>query len=1518
MKSDTLLDYAVFQLSPKRSRCELFVSGDGKTEKLASGLLKPFATHLKVAEEQLAQAAPSIKLEVEKHISSGTWFTKGTLERFVRFVSTPEVLELVNTFDAEMSQLEAARRIYSQGVGDQLSSALGGDEGGVTEAADITKKELLRAIDVRLVAVKQDLTTACARASAAGFTPDTVSELQLFADRFGAPRLNEACNKFISLSQRRPDLIKTWKAGGDDHTVRSSSGSDMSVDDSTEETVRSDGIHQLQHQAQQQQQQTSQERNTTPNLELQFKPSSHQRQSSLSFPVRRSLREPGSERDDGGGESEARIEKETKQESVTESSQTNQPARRLSVQDRINLFENKQKEQSGSGGKVVVGKPGELRRLPSDVSSAPQVVEKAVLRRWSGASDMSIELSNERKDTESAATTPCSSSNSQAQSSMFSIVSEDKGIKGPRDKVTSYKAELRVPPGRVEDSALKDTANSQPQVGGFPTREENVELKDSEARLNVFSESSEDVKIRDKPASRPRFNNTFSEQAENVGWKGQMPSDTHSQSVTGGGEDSDLKDQASSQIRFRSYPARVEQVGMQDQSSSLNLSRTSSIGAGHAGAKDQPTSQAMFGGLTARRDDVHLKDHAASKTKFETSVNTMDDVEVGGQLVGQALSRAGSTSTVDTKLNLKESSVSQVKPKAFLGKFGSSTETTNLAASESQYKIFDGSSLASQSRWRSFPGKIEEVGKKELVSSESKFGGFPTEVEDFSVQGMRLLKQSSLSEQSKRLQEKRSESIPNNTTGEPVIPTRKVMESLEMFSSAATAPVEQVQKVRQSKGNQELNDELQMKANELEKLFAAHKLRVPAEQLGSARRSKVANVQDEQTASDTHGKPTELTPVQLHEKNPVKEPFGSSSKADFDVGSLMKMVDNRGFGSSIKHNVTELGLSEDCKGKFYDRYMQKRDAKLREEWGSKRAQKEAKMKAMQDSLERSRAEMKAKFAGSADRQDSALHAHRRAEMLRSFKIHPAAKSREQPIEPAQSEEDEDLSEYTEQAQYGQDRSFSDVSLGDGSSRSTQPKRLLHNRSLSSSTPRTSATSVPRSSVKGSNSNSGRRRTQPENSLMQSVPNFSDLRKENTKPSSAISKTTNRSQRSYARSRSVTEELVLSKEDKPRRSQSMRRSSVNPGELKDLSPLNSDSVVLTPLRLAKEQTEQGLYSKVPKNGESKPFLRKGNGIGPGAGAGIAKLKASVASDSLKNEDSDEMADQAEGSVDMVNEEEEEEFEAVTGEEIMKAIDFPADSDNEKPRLSQESENPSDPTSDNGEVLQSLSQVPNSAEVATAVPSTLSSSLGHLQDSPEESPASWNSHMHHPFSYTNETSDIDASVDSPMGSPASWNSHSLTQVESDAARMRKKWGSAQKPILVANASHVQSRKDVTKGFKRLLKFGRKNRGTESLVDWISATTSEGDDDTEDGRDLANRSSEDLRKSRMGFTQGHSSYDGFNDGELFNEQVQAIRSSIPAPPANFKLREDHLSGSSLKAPRSFFSLSSFRSKGSESKPR
>ncbi|KAH9305730.1 hypothetical protein KI387_010134 [Taxus chinensis] len=241
MKVDTRLDYAAFQLSPKRTRCELFVSGGGETEKLASGLLKPFATHLRAAEEQAGRAGNLIKLEVPAYQNGGaSWFTKGTLERFVRFVSTPEVLELVNSVDTEMSQLEAARNfqlsLYSQAASDQ-TSGLGSDAnsfGAVsktseTDAADTSKRQLLRAIDVRIMALQQELSMGFARASAAGFAIEHMADLIVFADHFGANRLKDACAKFMTLCQKRHDVFP-WR---DDADIQSS-GSDMSIENGTE------------------------------------------------------------------------------------------------------------------------------------------------------------------------------------------------------------------------------------------------------------------------------------------------------------------------------------------------------------------------------------------------------------------------------------------------------------------------------------------------------------------------------------------------------------------------------------------------------------------------------------------------------------------------------------------------------------------------------------------------------------------------------------------------------------------------------------------------------------------------------------------------------------------------------------------------------------------------------------------------------------------------------------------------------------------------------------------------------------------------------------------------------------------------------------------------------------------------------------------------------------------------------------------------------------------------------------
>ncbi|EOY27341.1 Uncharacterized protein TCM_029207 isoform 5 [Theobroma cacao] len=1407
MKSDTLLDYAVFQLSPKRSRCELFVSSNGNTEKLASGLVKPFVTHLKVAEEQVALSIQSIKLEIEKRKNAETWFTKGTLERFVRFVSTPEVLELVNTFDAEMSQLEAAQRIYSQGVGDQPSGALGGDGAGMTAAADATKKELLRAIDVRLITVQQDLATAFARASAAGFNSDTVSELQQFADRFGAHRLHEACTKFISLCQRRPELISPWKPGVDDQVVRASWGSDMSIDDPNEDQIGSH-VNSRSHQPPQnkhQEQQLQPNATQTQHHIDQSKPAISQQPKPSITTQQRSQNE--------------NKEEEKKDEGVTESSpsQVSQPARRLSVQDRINLFENKQKESSSSGGKpIAVGKSVELRRLSSEVSSAPAVVEKAVLRRWSGASDMSIDLGNDKKDgsTDSPLCTPSSSSASQGKSNVFQGLSEDKeqkDEKGLSDKVSSVKVEPKSGSGRDADSGLKDHGEVQVQVGNSLGKEEDVGLK---GRMN----------LKDQLGSQyNQYHQSFTSKSEQLELGDQVVSQEKVKgSLTG--------ERGGSEVQSRVFPDKAVIVGV----------------------KNQPTSQAQVG-----------------------VADTVGDAMSEGELKNRVEAQGEDQSTMH--LRLRAQGHSRTLSGQFEGSIG-------LKTKEAQYIGTEGDQLTPQPRWRAFTGEVEELGKKDVASSEKQI----SKVEDSGAQKMKFKKQLPVGpEQSKKSLGRRDDSGSLYVNNKSVL-GKKVPESEESFS--APKMQEPTQRIRQTRGNQELNDELKMKANELEKLFAEHKLRVPGDQFSSVRRSKPADVLIEQEASSQYKKPVavDVSPAQMPDKNSVSEPMGSLSNMAKFCTPLTKMVESQECADTLTQNLSGISFSDDSRGRFYERYMQKRDAKLREEWGSKRAEKEAKLKAMQDILERSRAEMKAKFSGSADRQDSVSSARRRAEKVRSFNFQS-----QHPISSIQSEEDEDLSEFSDQKYYGQDRSFNEVSLPDGSSRSSNTKKLLPNRNVSLSTPRTMAAAVPRSAAKVANASSGRRRAQSENPLVQSVPNFSDLRKENTKPSSGAAKMTSRSQvRNYARTKSTNEEIALGKDDQPRRSQSLRKSSAGPVEFSDLSALNSDGIVLAPLKFDKEQMEQSFSDKFLQNVETKTFLRKGNGIGPGAGVNIAKFKASEASVTPKEEgESDELAFEADDSMDMAKEDEEDELESMVVEDS-------ADMENGRSRLSQESDKLDNSGSENGDCLRSLSQVdPASvAELPAAVPTTFHTAVS-LQDSPEESPVSWNSRLHHPFSYPHETSDIDASMDSPIGSPASWNSHSLAQTEVDAARMRKKWGSAQKPFLVANATHNQSRRDVTKGFKRLLKFGRKSRGTDSLVDWISATTSEGDDDTEDGRDPANRSSEDLRKSRMGFSQGHPSDDGFNESELFNDQIQSLHSSIPAPPANFKLREDHMSGSSIK---------------------
>ncbi|KAL0743680.1 hypothetical protein Bca4012_085193 [Brassica carinata] len=915
-------------------------------------------------------------------------------------------------------------------------------------------------------------------------------------------------------------------------------------------------------------------------------------------------------------------------------SQTRQLTRRLSVQERINLFENKQKENSG--GKTAVVKSADLKRLSSDLSSSAGM-EKVVVRRWSGASDMSIDLGNDRKD--GTGDSPSSSSVSKDGSGISS--KQSVGYNKREQNGLSHVEN----PHRNEDECSSTNSSS------------TVLRKDKEVDLKV-------PLITDNQ----------------VGHKGN----SHD--------------------------------GLLEKNSKIPHHEKNSRGT---------------------------LDYSRNANIDDESGNKMGDFEANKQNQIQFRDpRSHSLSTLQ-QLSGTESNLTSVR--------------SNGGTAESPRK--------EPSARQSPP--VEDRQRKTQV-----YGG---------------------SEQMKRQQGRRAETGSADVNKKPHAGINSVSDISETDTPSQVSTAEQVQRARAFKGSQELNDELKVKANELEKLFAEHMLRVPGDQSSSVRRGKPVKPSEQPVTSQIRRPVAEdLSSAQLSNQKTSTMPSLSSNDEDkFKTPPTMKVVANNDYGDTTRHKFPEISFSDNSRGKFYEEYMQKRDAKLKEDWSSRRTEKEAKLKMMQDILDRSNAEMKTKFSQSTARRDSDA---RRAEKLVYFNSRLSAKKDQHPISSFHSEEDEDVS------------------------RSTQNKKLQQNKS-SFLTARTTATSASRSAAKVSTPSSARRRGQ-DKLLAQSVPNFAEFKKEGMKPSSVVGKNGVRSQaRSSVRPKAVTEE------EKLRRPTNFRK-------------------------VAAEAAVDGV-SSVPLN------------PGVGISSDDAQLNASEGSDA-----SDEM--------------EKEEVEEVLDDTEAEAF---TDAENEKSRLSQEFEEWGSTGVANGESISQLDPVSN-AELPSR-----HQTIGSFLD------ARVKQHQ-----YQNEASELDASVDSPVDGPTFWNlASSLNQTENDTTQMRKKWGAAAQKHVAAG----QCQQDVTKGLKRLLNFGRKNRAAENLADWISATTSEGDDDTEDGRDLAYRSSEDLRKSR--FLQTQPSDDSFNESELFNEQARTT-----SAPLSFKLKEDQMSGTSVKAPRSFFSLSNFRSKG------
>ncbi|KAL2508670.1 COP1-interacting protein-related [Forsythia ovata] len=262
MKPNTRLSSAVFQLTPTRTRCDLIIIANDKKEKIASGLLNPFLAHLKIAQDQITKGGYSILLEPETD-SDTTWFTKATLERFVRFVSTPEILERVYTIESEILQIEEAIAIQSSNdighsiVENHQGKPLGSCEGkksspnGDDERAIVlykpgaqppeangscleegnSKVQLLKVLETRKAVLRKEQGMAFARAVAAGFGIDKVEPLVSFAECFGASRLLEACSRFMHLWKRKHETGQWLEIEAADATSTQSDFSAMNTSD---------------------------------------------------------------------------------------------------------------------------------------------------------------------------------------------------------------------------------------------------------------------------------------------------------------------------------------------------------------------------------------------------------------------------------------------------------------------------------------------------------------------------------------------------------------------------------------------------------------------------------------------------------------------------------------------------------------------------------------------------------------------------------------------------------------------------------------------------------------------------------------------------------------------------------------------------------------------------------------------------------------------------------------------------------------------------------------------------------------------------------------------------------------------------------------------------------------------------------------------------------------------------------------------------------------------------------------
>jgi hypothetical protein len=758
---------------------------------------------------------------------------------------------------------------------------------------------------------------------------------------------------------------------------------------------------------------------------------------------------------------------------------------------------------------------------------------------------------------------------------------------------------------------------------------------------------------------------------------------------------------------------------------------------------------------------------------------------------------------------------------------------------------------------------------------------------------------------------------------------------------------------------------------------------------------------------------------------------------------------------------------KESKGRFYEQYREKRDAKLREELGSKKAEREAKLKSMQEVLERRKAEMAAR-SGRLSEKYAVLGTEKGDVLIKS-----------------KSQKDEEEVKRVEEVSVQRQKRITARSsptpvdsVSAGSTPRSSSKHPLTTPSLlaplapapvsaapsksstlgKQSPPKKGANGTIRSTVASPSPSSAPKMTrtsqrrsqstkQPntsENPLSRSVPSLAELRKENKKPSlvrtstytdralpgnSKISNTVIRSSTVPLEANGSRPIVRASTTDDKKRHTNTRKS------IGVVSESPKEGPASTPLKVSKTPAiDQKPANKVNKRlsltgapaSDSKPFLRKGRGIGPGDAAKIRRSKVASVPDVVEKSPDEECPTTslplpsataelpavepetlkpAEAVLSTLTAADEVDYSAGTGlvlgptcepssigagttqacasvpnldpQEVFAAVEE-TEEVREVGQAIGPMQVPHDHTGagdmDEGQrvstsVAMSVADLPiceasdpselvNSESVAPTIdiqpsnlqpmPCDLSSipvSLPQVApfmapqililSSPDRDASLQHLSIEVPSAVVLDSFSIDdtpiaIASRSPSGSPASQSypqiqqSHSPDTVQTNTNCLRKKWATSQ-----VSAPPI-TMKESPRGLKRLLKFGRKKTSASTATEWPSISSpSEADEDAGVVSSERGVWSEDSHATHIGVKGSASRVPPENSSSMCTpaipedsptvagseskiNSIPFVRSSIPTPPPNFKLREDHLSGGSrLKAPRSFFSLSSFRGK-------